>query len=280
MSTASADVVEFRSVSRRFTDMPHASATTTLRALIGFSLGLLLCFGAAGWLDTRQLDGANVWLKPAKFALSFLVLYGTLVWVVQRLSPAVQASWPMRIALSAMVLATWTEMAYIAGRAGMGVRSHFAVDSPLEALLYSLMGVGAVTLVMGVAVIGWLVGRDPAARLGPALRQGVLWGFGLSALLTLITAGYLSSNGGHFVGQPGAGAAVVPGLGWSAEVGDLRPAHFLALHAMQVLPMAGWWWDRKALAGPGRMRALALFYALATLAVFAQAVAGLPLIRL
>jgi hypothetical protein len=258
----------------------HATAMSTLRALIGFSLGLLLCFGAASVLDTRELGGANVWLKPAKFALSFVVLYATLAWVVQRLSAATQASRAMKVTLSAMVLATWTEMAYIAGRAGLGVHSHFAVGTPLEGLLYSLMGVGAVSLVVGIAVIGWLVGRDPAARLGPALRQGVLWGFGLSALLTLITAGYLSSNGGHFVGVPSAGAAVLPGFGWSGEVGDLRPAHFLALHAMQVMPMLGWWWDRQAQSGNGRMRAFASVYALATLAVFGQAVMGLPLIRL
>ena len=258
----------------------HASALSTLRALIGFSLGLLLCFGAAACLDTRTLDGANVWLKPAKFALSFVVLYGTLAWVVQRLSVAAQKSGSLRATLSVMVLATWTEMAYIASRAGMGLHSHFAVGTALEALLYSLMGVGALALVLGIAVIGWLVGRDTEARLGPSLRQGVVWGFGLSALLTLITAGYLSSNGGHFVGVPSAGAAVIPGVGWSAEVGDLRPAHFLALHAMQVLPLMGWWWDRKVLPGRGRMRVLALVYGLATFAVFGQALAGLPLIRL
>jgi hypothetical protein len=259
---------------------PKANAVRTLRALIGFSMGLLLCFAAAGYWDTRTLDGANVWLKPAKFALSFTLLHATLAWVVQRLSPAMQASPALRRTLSAMVLATWTEMAYIAGRAGMGLHSHFAVGTPLEGLLYSLMGVGAVTLVIGIAVIGWLAGRDPTARMGPALRQGVLWGFGLSALLTLFTAGYLSGNGGHFVGVPSAGAAVLPFFGWSAEVGDLRPAHFLALHAMQVLPMVGWWWDRQGRPGTMRMWALAWVYTLATLAVFAQAVMGAPLIRL
>jgi len=259
---------------------PPTTSLSTLRSLLGFSLGLLLCFAAAGFLDTRELDGANVWLKPAKFALSFVVLYATLTWVVQRLSPAMQAGRTLRATLTAMVLATWTEMAYIAGRAGMGAHSHFAVSSPVEALLYSLMGVGAVTLVVGIAVIGWLAGRDIKAQLGPALRQGVQWGFGLSALLTLITAGYLSSNGGHFVGVPSAGAAVLPLFGWSGEVGDLRPAHFLALHAMQALPLLGWLWDRRAPQSPWRMRAFALVYAVVTLVVFVQAVLGAPLIRL
>ena len=260
--------------------LPPVTASSTLRALLGFSLGLLLCLSAAAWLDTRELGGANLWLKPAKFALSFVVLYATLAWVVERLSPALQAHPVLRFALPVMVLATWGEMAYIAGRAGQGLHSHFAVATPVESMLYSLMGVGALSLVVGIAIVGWLAGKDTAARLGPALREGVLWGFGLSAVLTLLTAGYLAGNGGHFVGVPSHGAAVLPGVGWSAEVGDLRPAHFLALHAMQAVPVWGWWLDRRGVAGKAGVRVFAALYTLGTLAVFAQALMGLPLVRL
>jgi hypothetical protein len=259
--------------------MPAAAVTAprTLWALTGFSLALLVGFAAAGWLDQRTFQGANVWLKPAKFALSFVLLYATLAWVVERLSAPVRESRAMRVTLAAMVLATGAEMATIAGRAGQGRASHFAVGTPLEALLYSLMGVGAVTLVAGIAVIGWLAGRDRQAALGPMLQQGVRGGFMLSALATLVTAGVLSGNGSHFVGTPSPGAAVIPLLGWSAEVGDLRPAHFLALHAMQVLPLLGWWLDRRAALAPGLLRAAGTAYALLTAAVFAQALMGLPL---
>jgi hypothetical protein len=89
----------------------------------------------------------------------------------------------------------------------------------------------------------------------------------------------LSSNGGHFVGVPGAGAGTLPVFGWSTAVGDLRPAHFLALHAMQAIPLLGWLADRRgwrtAVVG-----ASALGYGVLTLAVFAQALAGRPLIAL
>ena len=262
--------------------VPSATVTAprTLWALTGFSLALLLGFGVAGGLDDRSFQGANVWLKPAKFALSFVLLYATLAWVVERLSAPVRESRTMRVTLAAMVLATGAEMAYIPGRAGLGRASHFAVGTPLEALLYSLMGVGAVTLVAGIAVIGWLAGRDREAALGPMLQQGVGWGFMLSALATLVTAGVLSGNGSHFVGTPSADAAVIPLLGWSAEVGDLRPAHFLALHAMQMLPLLGWWLDRQGLVRPVALRVAAVVYALLTAAVFVQALMGWPLLRL
>ena len=262
--------------------VPSATVTAprTLWALTGFAIALLACFAAAGAVDVRTFQGANVWLKPAKFALSFVVLFATLALVVERLSQPVREGRTMRITLGAMTLAFWTEMAYIGIQAGRAQASHFNVGTPMAGLLYSLMGVGAVTLVVGIGLIGVLAWRDRDANLGPALRRGVLLGFVLSTVATLITAGVLSSQGGHFVGMPSDGAAVIPLLGWSGEVGDLRPAHFLALHAMQVLPLLGLWLDRRGRAATSTLTATAVIYGALTVAVFAQALMGMPLVRL
>ena len=72
-----------------------------------------------------------------------------------------------------------------------------------------------------VALVGWLAWRDTGARMGPGLRLGVLSGFAASTVLTVVTAGILSSNGGHFVGIPGPDAGTLPLFGWSTAVGDL-----------------------------------------------------------
>ncbi len=48
----------------------------------------------------------------------------------------------------------------------------------------------------------------------------------------------ISQHGGPIFGAI-AGGAVLPLLGWSATGGDLRVAHFLGIHAQQLLPLAG-----------------------------------------
>ena len=74
---------------------------------------------------------------------------------------------------------------------------------------------------------------------------------------------------------------MVPLLGWSLAVGDLRPAHFLATHAMQILPLLGLWLTRRghgARTVPVWLAALALFAGVAWL--FRRALAGLPVLAL
>jgi hypothetical protein len=71
------------------------------------------------------------------------------------------------------------------------------------------------------------------------LREAVGLGLVLTFLLTVPVAGWMSQHGGHFVGDPAAGGRL-PVLGWSTEVGDLRAAHFLATHALHVIPLVAW----------------------------------------
>jgi hypothetical protein len=267
---------------------PSAQATAntslgtpgTLWSLAGLSLALLLGFTLAGALDGRLLAGTNVWLKPAKFAVSFVVLFMTMALVVERLSPAVRQGRLLRTTLAVMVVATVGEMAYIGAQAGRGVHSHFSVSTPFTALMYSLMRLGAVALVVGIGIVGVLAWRDRSARFAAPLRVAIGIGFVLSAVLTLVVAGYLAGHGSHSVGAPSADGARVPLFGWSLEVGDLRPAHFLALHAMQALPLLGLWLARHGREGTALLWAAAAAYFAFTLAIFVQALMGLPLLRL
>lgn len=253
-------------------DKPHLF--TQLTAL---AIALLVLTFLWSLADPRLLDGVPVWMKPAKFSLSFVVHFGTLALIVAALSPELRRSKHIALAAGVMAVSFLAEMAYIFLQAAQAQHSHFNFDTTFHVVAYQVMGIGAVLLIAMPVLVAHVARRETA--LGPNTRQGIWWGALLSLGLTLVAAGYLSSGTGHFVGTPSPDAATLPLFGWSAEVGDLRPAHFLSLHALQVLPLVGLWADRAGRGGHVIPVAAAL-YGIATIAVLVQALMGLPLIRL
>lgn len=266
------------------TNTPTDSAPrpTQFQTLTVVSIVLLALTVLWGFVDPRLIDGVPVWMKPLKFALSFAVLFGTIALVEPRLSDRVRDGWTLRVVGWVMAAAFLSEMAYMMYQAGRAEPSHFNYSTPFNQIMYEVvMAAGAVSLVAATAVIGWVVKRDKGADLSPALREAIWLGFLLTFVLTMIVAGYLSMNLGHFVGVHPEGAPILPLLGWSGVTGDLRPAHFASLHAMQALPLLALWLDRKDSSGSVRTLRFAAFgYAALTLAVFAQALMEMPLIPL
>lgn len=228
-------------------------------------------------LDDRRIGAEAIWLKPFKFAVSFALLFATLALVTERLSQPVRTGLVLLLAAAGSAAAFAFEMAYIAAQAARQEASHFNGSSAFHEMMYGLMGLGATILMVAIAVVGIAGWLDRGARFAPGLRLGLGLGFGLTVVLTSWVAGELAGNDGRYIGVPTEGGPRVPVLGWSMEVGDLRPAHFLALHAMQVLPVAGILVDRFAL--PARTTwIVAVLYAILTVLVFLQALQGVPLI--
>lgn len=243
----------------------------TATGLTIVTLGLLA-------IDDRMLGDENVWLKPFKFSVSFIVLFATLGFAAGRLSGPWRASWTVAAGAIASAISFAFEMAYLIAQAARQEASHFNTSTPFHETMYSLMGTGATTLMAAIALVGIVVWLDQRARLGEGLKLGVGIGFLLTVVLTSWVAGELAGNDGRYVGLPSDVHARIPFLGWSTEVGDLRPSHFLALHAMQVLPAVGYATDR--LDASTRLVWIAgVLYTILTVLVFIQAMAGIPLIR-
>ncbi len=198
-------------------------------------------------VDRRVITGAPAWLKPLKFAISTAVYSLTLAWIFGWLS-----DWPRlrRVVGWTTAIVFVLEVAVIDAQAWRGTTSHFNVSTPLDAMLFSIMGVAILvqTLVsVAVAVALW---RQPftdrslgwALRLGMTLTivgalTGPLMTRPTAAQLTLARAGgRMTTIGAHTVGDVDGGPGV-PMTMWSREHGDLRVPHFIGLHAVQALAL-------------------------------------------
>lgn len=218
--------------------MSGLAVTLYWAATIGFGVAFAATL-VAQRLDVRRLGSENVWAKPAKFSLSLALHFATMALASSLLGP----SWQDNGAMTALAIVTTAcgvlELAYIALQAGRQLPSHFYVGTPLYAALYAAMGIGAVIIVLGAGVIGAIAWLDPAVPLVEPLRSALGIGLVGGTILTLITALRLGSNMSHAIGVEAPVPLRMPLTGWSLTRGDLRPAHFLATHMMQVVPVMG-----------------------------------------
>jgi hypothetical protein len=198
-------------------------------------------------VDPRIITGAPAWLKPFKFAVSTALYSLTLAWIFGWLS-----DWPRvrRLVGWTTAIVFVLEVALIDTQAWRGTTSHFNVSTPLDAVVFFVMG-GAIllqTLVsVAVAVALWRQ-RFTDRPLGWALRLGMMItivGALTGPLMTRPTAaqladvragGRMTTAGAHSVGGLDGGPGV-PVTGWSREHGDLRAPHFIGLHAIQALAL-------------------------------------------
>ena len=225
-------------------------------------------------LDSRELLGVSVWLKPLKFEISTFIFLLTLGWMI-RLYPAGfrPGEWVAGMAAAAMAV----EIALVVLQAARGVRSHFNDSTPFDGAVFTVMGLFILLNSFAVAKMAWLYWTAPPATLSPGLLWGIRWGL-LLLLAGSVEAGQMLARLAHTVGAADGGAGL-PMVNWSVAHGDLRVAHALGLHGLQALPLAGWLVDRWQLSRPAALVSGAAFaYTGLFLFLLLQALAGRPVL--
>jgi hypothetical protein len=243
------------------------SRNPILLSIATFQLALPIAFLAGMAVDPRTVGGEPVWLKPAKFAASLALFAATLGWLGIHLPVDGRALRRVSIGIAAVSL---LEIGLIAIQAARGVESHFNDATALNEAIYLTMGAGVLTMTVLVA---WLLVRS--WRIEFPVAPAFAWGIRFGLLLFVLG----SLEGGVMVAIESNGfesGLAVPLVG--GEIGsDLRVAHFVGIHGLQVLPLAGYLaavaGDRGRLGRPIYLVAVvalvhfALFVAAATLAV-------------
>jgi hypothetical protein len=228
--------------------------------------------------DNRTVLGINPWIKPLKFDVSVAVYLWTLGWLLYALADRFPASvkWISWGVLVCMVV----EILCIKVQAVRGVTSHFNVATPLDGIIFGTMGnfIFINTLLIGYATVLFWVSSPP-------LEAAYLWGIRLgfvTFLLGSLVGVVMVLHNAHSVGVADGGAGL-PLLNWSTIGGDLRAAHFVGMHALQLFPLAGYLLHRYQVGGgrlsPALLTVLfCLGYSLLAYGVFSRAMAGKPLV--
>jgi hypothetical protein len=211
-----------------FALLQHNRALTVFGLLMWAAmLPTLIAWG----LDGRELRGVSVWAKPLKFMASIGLFALSTAWFIGLLPEARRHGRAIQTVAWTVIVAGGFEIVYITLMAALGQASHFNFSSPLHITMYSLMGAGAMAMTATQPLLAWQIARHARSDLPPAWRDGVVAGLLLTFVLGAGAGGLLGSM------QPPAGSGL-PGVGWHPS-GDLRPAHFLGMHAQQFFPLAG-----------------------------------------
>ncbi|MGZ9585894.1 hypothetical protein [Paenibacillus marinisediminis] len=246
------------------------NAWLTMLGLLMVITLLATCIGLL--VDQRVIAGAPGWIKPAKFAISFSVYSFTFVWLLsflRRWKKIVKVLTPL-ISIGVLI-----DMALIILQVIRGVRSHFNVATPFDDMVYRIMGIGVTMIFLAafLTAILLLFERRTDFALIWSLRLSLaimLFGMFIGFLMLLPTTAQLQAYndghlpliiGAHSVGIPDGGPGL-PFLGWSTTGGDLRIAHFVGLHALQVLPFVGLFFSEQRVPRLSTVQRVALVWAI------------------
>lgn len=197
-----------------------------------YFLGGIGCAILTQFSDTIVL-GINAWIKPMKFSFSIWIFCWTMGWFMSYLDNKRAVRRYTWVVVVVMII----EQVIITWQAANGRLSHFNRDTAFYQSLFIIMGVAIATLTAWTGVIGYYFFKQKQF----VVPMPYIWGIRLGIILFVIFAfegGIMASRLSHTVGAADGGDGL-PVVNWSTEFGDLRVAHFIGIHSLQILPFFG-----------------------------------------
>lgn len=231
-------------------------------------LVLSLVFITLTKITTTQVYNVNAWYKPFKFAFSTFLFAWAMAWYCYYLP-----NFNIKLFNWTVIILLGFEIVYIALQASKGQLSHYNLSTPVYAALYSMMALAASAVTIYTAYVGLLFFTNTF----PELPNYYLWAirFGIILFVIFSFEGFaMGSRLNHSVGALNDNSSLFI-IGWSKTVGDLRVAHFIGMHALQVLPVLSFYVFKNT----KLTLALSLLYGLLALLTLIQALQGKPLVK-
>jgi hypothetical protein len=241
---------------------------------------LLFCLGVAHLVllgimlliapfDERAVMGINPWIKPMKFAISIAIYLFTMSWILWELPLKTEVKRRIDWILAVTLV---IEIALITMQAARGVTSHFNRSTVFDILVFAIMGLAITINIAAAAYVALKFWKNSVQIPAP-----YLWGirYGLAIFILASLEGFVMVYfRAHSVGVADGGAGL-PFLNWSTSGGDLRAAHFIGIHALQVLPLIGILGKKQHVRW---VQTIGVIYGVVSLLLFLWALSGRPLI--
>jgi hypothetical protein len=247
---------------------------------LGWALVLAVpVFAVLAMFSAGTAASVNPWIKPIKFSLSFSTFASTISLLLMALQIP---QWQLKLARRVIAVSVALEIFSLGAQAWRSAYPHpgyTLLDSSLSQMTNSMVMVNtAIVCWMLVLFCANRVRTDMVDRpMVSAIRYSIVIFLAGNAI-----GGYMLSRGSHTVGTRDGGPGL-PFVNWSTIGGDLRIAHFIAIHAIQIVPLFAYILAQMAPIPAVKQRKLAV----AVLAIivggtvgatFIQAALGRPLI--
>jgi len=210
------------------------STTTVLVWTMYLELTLMVVLLILLPFDTVQVEGRLRLIKPLNFTMSMAMYLATVVILLDYLRASM---WWKQVIGWGVSICLLIAITCITMQAARGTTSHFNNSTPFDTAVSSVMDIvdplnGAFVVVLLIFALQGKYDVSRSSQLGIA--------FGLFVFLAgSAIGGIMVAQGQSVVGVASEGPGL-PVVNWSTTGGDFRVAHFLGIHALQILPIAGW----------------------------------------
>jgi len=181
--------------------------------------------------DHRFIREVGIWVKPMKFMASTALFALTTVWVLKVANSSVDQTEVFGWIVALLVATSLFEVVYIGYQASQASASHYNVSDPFHAFMFGVMAIAAVGLTASQLWLAWEIWKEQRGADMSVETMGVIMGLTMTFVLSTISGFMLGGN------QAPAGQGL-PIVGWHFYK-DIRPAHFLGVHAQQLIPLWG-----------------------------------------
>ena len=252
--------------------------TNVLVCMIYLELTLMVVLLILLPFDSGQVEGRHRLIKPLNFAASMALYLATVVVLLDYLRAS---TWWKKVISWGISICILIGITCITMQALRGTTSHFNNSTPFDSAVSLLMDI-ADPLNSAFIFVLLIFALQSKYDISRSTQLGFVFGISLF-LAGSVIGGLMVAQGQSVVGVEPGGPGL-PVLNWSTKGGDLRVAHFLGIHALQILPIAGWLVDQlKGLSMRAKLAqvvAVSAGYFVLMGIVFLQALNGMPLVRM